>query len=204
MRGISRAIVAVPVMALMAACTHRVDVALRPDFKAGLTPGRELSRVAPAMTFSRGEFTDRRPNPSQLATFKQQMHTYNLYEERPIADALYEGLKTAITASNHTWSDSIPGNVKVNLTFINLQAARNSGMVSVGATSSVQVKADFLNARTGELIYSNIYTGSDERSKALVGLMGMVKDSIDASILRCVQSIVDDAALASALGKVQR
>ena len=199
----SRVVMVASVMTLMVACTHRVDVALRPNFAAEIKPGRELSKITPALTFSRGEFADKRPNPTQLAQFKQQMHTYNLYEERPIADALYEGLRTAITASNHVWTDSLSGNVKVNLTFINLQAARNSGMVSVGATSSIQVKADFVNAKTGEVIYSNIYTGSDERSKAMIGLMGMVKDSIDASILRCVQSIVDDQGLANALGRIQ-
>jgi hypothetical protein len=190
---------AASLVVFLAACTHRVDVALRPNFNAELKPGRELTRVAPAVTFVRGEFEDKRPNPTQLATFKQQMHTYNLYEERPIADALYEGLRAAVTASNQMWSDSTAGDVKVNLTFINLQAARNSGMVSVGATSSIQIKADFLNARTRNVIYSNIYTGSDERSKAIVGLMGMVKASIDASILRCVQSVVDDPGLAKAL-----
>jgi hypothetical protein len=199
----NKSVRAASLVIVLAACTHRVDVALRPNFAAELKPGRELARVTPPLTFVRGEFTDKRPNPTQLATFKQQVHTYNLYEERPIADALYEGLRAAVAASNQMWSDSTAGDVKVNLTFINLQAARNSGMVSVGATSSIQIKADFVNASTGNLIYSNIYTGSDERSKAVVGLMGMVKDSIDASILRCVQSLVDDPGLAKALEGVR-
>lgn len=199
----NRVVIVASVMTLMAACTHRVDVALRPNFGAELKPGRELGKVVPAVMFSRGEFVDKRPNPTQLASFKQQTHTYNLYEERPIADALYEGLKAAVTASNHIWSDTTAGDVKVNLTFINLQAARNAGMVSVGATSSIQVKADFLNAKTGDVVYSNIYTGSDERSKAVVGLMSMVRASIDASIVRCVQSITDDQGLAKALAAMR-
>jgi hypothetical protein len=118
-----------------------------------------------------------------------------------VADALYEGLNAAVTASGHKWSDPPYGDVKVNISFLSLQAARNAGFVMVGATSAIQIKVDFIDAKKSEPIYTNIYSGNDERNQAMIGLMGMVKDSIDASIIRCIQSIVDDADLAKALKK---
>jgi uncharacterized lipoprotein YajG len=189
------------ILVFIAACTHRVDIAMRPDYKAQLKPGNELPKVTPAILFCKGEFSDKRPDPTKLATFKQAVHTYDLYEERPVADALFEGLNAGITASGHKWSDAPDGEVKVNVSFISLQAARNAGFVMVGATSSIQIKIDFINAKKGDTIFTNIYTGNDERNQAMIGLMGMVKDSIDASIVRCIQSVVDDAELAKALKK---
>ena len=198
-----RIIILTAVLALLVSCTHRVDVALRPDFGTQIQSGHYLANIVPPMKFFMGEYRDKRPDPTMLATFKQQVHTYNLYEERPMADALLDGLKALVVASKQEWSGMPDGDVKIDLTFINLQAARNAGLISVGATSSMQIKADFVNAKTGELIYTNVYTGQDDRSQAMIGLMGMVKDSIDASIVRCIQSIGDDEALAKALAKIR-
>ncbi|MDP2914971.1 MAG: hypothetical protein Q8O91_05920 [Candidatus Aminicenantes bacterium] len=189
------------VLVFVAACTHRVDIAMRPNFKAQLQKGHELPNVTPAILFCKGEFSDKRTDLTKLATFKQAVHTYDLYEERPVADALFEGLDAAITASGHKWSDVPYGEVKVNVSFLSLQAARNAGFVMVGATSAIQVKIDFVDAKKGDMIYTNVFSGNDERSQAMIGLIGMVKDSIDASIIRCIQSVVDDAELAKALKK---
>lgn len=189
------------VLVFVAACTHRVDIAMRPDFKTQLQKGHELPNVTPAIAFCKGEFIDKRTDPTKLASFKQGVHSYELFEERPVADALFEGLNAAITSSGHTWSETPYGDVKVNISFLSLQAARNAGFVMVGATSAIQIKADFVDAKKGDSIYSTVYSGNDERNQAMIGLMGMVKDSIDASIIRCIQSIVDDADLAKALKK---
>jgi uncharacterized lipoprotein YajG len=189
------------VLVFVAACTHRVDIAMRPDFKTQLQKGHELPNVPPGIVFFKGDFTDKRTDLTKLASFKQGMHSYELFEERPVADALYEGLNAAVTASGHKWSDTPYGDVKVNVSFLSLQAARNAGFVMVGATSAIQIKVDFIDPKKGESIYTNIYSGNDERNQAMIGLMGMVKDSIDASIIRCIQSIVDDADLAKALKK---
>ena len=194
----------VVMLSVLGACTHRVDVALRPDFKAKLQQGHELPKVTPALQFFKGDYADKRTDPTMLAQFKQPMHTYNLFEERPMADALYEGLGAAIGGSGHQWNEGKDGDVKVNATFVNLQAARNAGFIMVGATSSIQIKLDFIDAKTGDTLYTNIYSGNDKREQAMIGLMGMVKASIDASLVNCVQGVVDDAELAKALQKVKR
>lgn len=183
---------------MLAGCTHTVSMALRQDFAGNLRARNELAEVRPAVTFSPGDFADRRPNPGQLASFKQGVHTYIITEERPIQDAVFEGLQALATASGHQWSDT-GSTVKVNLEFVNAQAARNAGFINVGATSSVQIKLDFVNAATGRVIYTQIYSGQDERSQALIGMMEMVKASVDASIISCIQSVGDDANLARAL-----
>jgi uncharacterized lipoprotein YajG len=197
-------VISVAALVLSVGCTHNVNIALRPDFKATIQAGNELVKVKPALQFFKGDFLDKRSDPTLLASFKQGMHSFELREERPVADALFEGLLVALTASGHTWNAGKEGEVKVNVTFINLQAARNAGFVKVGATSAVQIKVDFVDAKTGTIIYSNVYSGTDKRDQALVGFMGMVRSSIDASLSHCVQSVTDDAELAKALQKMNR
>jgi len=189
------------ILAVLAGCTHKVNVALRPDYDATLQPGNELSKVKPAIQFFKGEFADKRSDPSKLTGFKQAMHTYNLYEERPVEEAIFEGLEVLITTSGHQWSKTEEGEVKTNLQFINCQADLNTSLLSiVSATSGVQIKLDFVDAKTGDVIYTNIYSGNDERS-LFIGYIGMMKKSIDASIINCIQSVGDDADLARALMK---
>jgi uncharacterized lipoprotein YajG len=197
-------LVAFVALVFVSACARSVNVALLPDFKAEIQKGNELSKVTPALRFFKGGFTDKRQDVTVLTRFKQGTITYNLHEERPMADVLFEGLLVALTASNHKWDDGTVGEVKVNVTFINLQAVRNAGFIKVGATSSIQIKVDFVDAKAGTLIFSNVYSGTDERDQAMFGTMGMVKSSIDASIVRCIQSVTDDAELAAALGKLSR
>jgi len=189
------------ILVVLAGCTHKVNVALRPDFDATLQPGNELSKVEPAIQFFKGKFTDKRPDLSSLAHFKQGWHSYTLYEERSVDELLFEGLEVLITTSGHQWSNTEEGEVKVNIEFINLTAARAAGFIKVGATSGIQIKIDFLDAKTGDVIYTNIFSGTDERDRALIGVMGMVKDSIDSSIVNCIQGVGDDADLSSALKK---
>lgn len=189
------------ILVVLAGCTHTVNVALRPNFGATLQPGNELSNVEPAIQFFKGEFADKRPDPSSLARFKQGLHSYTLYEERSVEEALFEGFGVLIETSGHKWSSTEEGEVKVNIEFINLTAARAAGLIEVSATSGIQIKVDFLDAKTGDMIYTNIFSGADNRKQALIGLMGMVKDSIDWSIVKCIQSVGDDAGLSSALKK---
>jgi len=196
-------LLAVIALVLVSACTHRVAIALRPDFNAKLQRGHELPKMTPPLKFFRGNYTDKRQDPTLLATFKQGVNTYNLQEQRPMGDAIFEGLAAAITASGHQWNEAKDGDVRVDATFVNLQAARNAGFVMVGATTAIQVKLDFVDAKTGNLIFSNIYSGTDKREKAMLGLMGMVKDSVDASIVNCIQSVVDDAELTKSLLKAK-
>ncbi len=191
-------------LVFIGACTHRVDIVLRPDFKAMLQKGNELTKVTPALQFFKGDYTDKRTDPKLLTTFQQGPDRYNLFGERPMADAIYEGLRAALTASGQTWNEGNEGEVKLNVTFVNLSAARSLRFFKVGAESTIQVMVDFVNGKTGDTIFTNIYSGTDKRHQALIGLMGMITDSIDASIVRCIQSVVDDAELVKALGKLQR
>jgi len=194
-----------PLCLVFAACTHHVDVALRPEYQTALAPAAELATVTPPLAFVQGDFTDRRPDTTRLATFKQGMHTYNLFGERPIQDALFEGLHTLFTSAEQRWDEpgADPSDVRVNLELMNVQADRNAGVINVGATSSIQVKLDFLDAQDGQLIYSEVYNGTDKRTRALIGLMGMVRQSIDASIVNCLNAVGADAKLAAALRRLR-
>lgn len=180
-------------------CSHTVKVALRPNFDADLPKENQLVTVKPAVGFVQGKFSDKRSDTSKLTTFKQGVHTFNLYEERPLDEAFFEGLKALFTHAGHTWADSGEAAVRVDLQMLNFQASRSAGLVKVGANSSVQIKLDFVNAKTGNVIYAQIYNGVDKRARSMVGTMGMVKESIDASIIDCVENVGSDEALAAAL-----
>ena len=193
-----RKIFALALLLVLAGCTHTVDMALRTDFSANLRGQNELAEVSPPIVFSPGEFSDIRPSSQFLTTFKQGVHTYNLVEERPIEDALFEGLGALVVSSGHEWSET-GGSVKVNLEFISIQAARNAGFINVGASSMIQIRLDFVEAATDQAIYSQVYSGQDERSQALIGLMDMVRASVDDSMINCFQSVGDDEGLARAL-----
>lgn len=186
---------------LFVACTHTVNVPLTPDYQTNLYPDNELSKVKPAITFFAGEYADKTTDNTKLATFKQQVHTYNLYGQRPMDEAFFEGLAVLMTTSGHEFIESGEGDVKINLQFLSMQAERNAGMINVGATSSVQFKLDFIDPETDDIIYTNIYNGQDDRSQAMIGLMDMVNKSIHQSMINCIQSIGDDANLAKALQK---
>jgi hypothetical protein len=194
-----RKISALALLMVLAGCTHTVNMALRADFGAHLRGQNDLAGVSPSIIFSQGEFSDRRPTPQFLTTFSQGVHTYNLIEERPIEDALFQGLEALMVSSGHDWSEE-GGSVKVNLEFVSLQASRNAGFINVGASSMVQIRLEFVEADTDQAIYSETYVGQDERSQALIGLMDMVRSSVDQSMVNCIQSVGDDEALAQALG----
>jgi len=190
------------VVVLLVACTHTVNVALEPDYETNLYYDNELSKVKPAITFFAGAYEDKRTDNTTLATFKQEIHTFNLYSDRPVDEALFDGLAVLVSKSGHEWNDSGEGQVKVNMQFLNCQAERHAGMIKVGASSSIQIKLDFIDAKTDDMIHTNIYNGADERAQAMVGMMSMVEASIDASLVACVQSVGDDAGLAKALNKL--
>ncbi len=189
------------ILLLVVGCSHTVNLALRPSFQENLSPGNELSSIQPAIKFSQGEFTDKRADIGKLASFKQGVHTFNLYDERPIDEALYEGLQVMMTASGHEWLGEETGQVKIDMQFLGFQASRNAGFIKVGASSNIQIKLDFIDTKTDEVIYSQVYNGTDERDQALIGLMDMVKKSIDASIINCISNVGEDADLARALKK---
>ncbi len=187
---------------LVAGCAHTVNVPLQPAFQTGIAKSSALESVRPPVPFGAGSYRDGRADTTKLAMFEQGPHKFTLYGMRPMRDVLFEGLGTLLTHAGHSWGDSLPPQVRVDATLLNMQAARNAGMIAVGASSSVQVKFDFTDARTHQLLYSGIYNGSDKRSQAMIGLMSMVNASIDQSILNCVNEVGKDEKLAAALATV--
>jgi uncharacterized lipoprotein YajG len=180
-------------------CTHKVTLDLQPNFSAKLEKQNALT-IQPAIKFFKGNFQDKRTDISKLATFKQQVHTYNLFAGRPIEDAIFEGLQQLFTGSGHEWGNDTTPEVRVNLQLLNVQASRNAGFVKVTAASSIQIKLDFVDAE-GKVIYSEVYNGKDDRGQALVGFMNMVKKSVDDSIINCINNVGKDEDLARALKK---
>ncbi|MFB0517219.1 MAG: hypothetical protein ACETWG_11545 [Candidatus Neomarinimicrobiota bacterium] len=189
------------VFIMIAGCMHTVYVPLLPDFDANIYGLNKLANVQPAVKFSQGDFADKSSDIGLLATFKQGIHTYNLYEERPIDEALFEGLNVLLTSSGHEWVGTGEGEIKVDLQLLSVQASRYAGLINVGANSSIQIKLDFIDPSTNDVIYTQIYNGTDERAQALVGLMDLVKKSIDASIINCINSVGDDDNLAQKLSQ---
>lgn len=186
---------------LLAGCTHKVYLSLMPDYDSEVVASNELTDISPAIKFVKGDFEDKRAAVSMYASFKQDVHTFNLFAERPVEEAIFDGLAVMIDKSGQSWSESGEGQVKINMQLLSTTATRNAGFVSVGASSAIQIKLDFLNNSTGALLYSQIYNGTDDRSQAMVGLMDMVKKSIDASIINCINQVAGDKNLSTALKK---
>lgn len=184
---------------LAAGCAHTVKVPLRPAFDGGVAESAVLASIRPALVVQPGRFTDSRGDTSKLAMFKQGVHTFNLYGERPMGDVLFEGLAVVFSRAGHTLGGSAEPQLRVDITLLSVQAARNAGMVAVGASSAVQIKLDFEDVRAGRPVYSGIYNGTDKRSRAMVGTMGMVNASIDQSILNCLNEVGKDDRLATTL-----
>lgn len=197
MRQISLCVLA----AFMAvSCTHRVPVMLSASPASDALSNGELASVRPALVFRRGSFADKRADTTKLAMFKQGVHTYNLHAERPVQDALFDGIGALLTGAGHRWADAdTAAAIRIDLQLLNLQASRNAGLINVGASSSIQLRLDFADARTGQAIYSEIYNGTDERARAMIGLMSMVRESLNASVVNALTTIGRDPKLAAAL-----
>jgi hypothetical protein len=190
---------ALAAFAVTAGCTHNVNVALAPDYGTGIIANNALAAVRPPQQFRRGQFADRRADTTRLASFKQGVHTYNMRAERRPQDALYDGVRALLVQSGHTWSDTGMAGVRVDLQLLSVEASRNAGLVRVGANSRIQIKLDFVSP-DGRVLHTDIYNGTDDRSQALIGLMGLVRASIDASLVNCLNAVGSDTRLAAALG----
>jgi len=201
----SRIIAVLVVLSVMfGACTHTVNVALRPDFQTKLEKKNQLADVKPAVKFMKGSYADKRRETGTLTTFKEGIHTYNFYEERPVSEALFEGLETLITGSGHEWMKTGVGDVQIDAQLLNLQARRDAGFVMVSASSSVQIKLDFIEKKTGTMLYTQVYNGADDREQALIGMIDMVVASLDAAIVKCINDVGADEGLSKALKKVNK
>lgn len=186
---------------LLTNCAHTVSVPLKPNFEENLTKENTLSTIRPSITFLKGNFVDERADKSKLTTFKQQVHTYDLFPERPVDEVIFDGMQSLISNSGHMFNISGPANVRVDITLLNIQAARNTEMFEVTASSKIQLKIDFIDPESNYLIYTDIYNGTDDRGRAMVGTIDMVFESIDAAIINCINNVGKDGNLASALKK---
>lgn len=194
-----RPLILLATLLLLAGCAHTVKVPLHPSFDSTAPQANALSSVRPALSVAEGGFTDSRSDTTKLATFQQGAHTFNLYGDRPVSQALSEGLQSLFTRAGHQWSKGGDAQVRVDVQLLSFSAARNAGFVAVGASSALQVKLDVFDAKQGKQIYSQVYNGSDKRSQALVGLMSMVNSSINQSIVNCLEEVGRDERLAVAL-----
>ena len=196
-------LVIIPVIMVLffVGCTQTVLVPLTPYYPTGIFSATELASFDTPLQFIKGDFEDKRADASMYATFKQQAYTYQLFTERPVEEVIYNGLAVMLKQAGHSWSDDEAGQIKVNLQLLSTTASRNAGMVMVGATSSIQIKLDIIDNNSSNLVYSQIYNGNDERSQAMIGLMDMVKESVDASIINCIYNVSNDTLLTQALKK---
>lgn len=194
----TRRLILILTVAVLASCTHVETVPLDVNFDSGFSDANALTRVEPKTSFVKGQFEDKRSDTKLLASFKQQVHTFNLVADKPLDDVLFYGLSQLIEKSGHSIVQE-NARIKMDVTVLNVQAARNAGMMMVGADSSIQLKLDFIDNKTGKLFYSQIYNGKDSRENAMLGLMSMVFDSINASIANCINQVGQDEAFANAL-----
>jgi hypothetical protein len=203
MKRSTSAVSVIALAVLVAACTHTVTFKLKPDFGAGVSKQTALSQVQPGIKFALGKVADKRADISKLSTFKQGAHTFNVFGARPIEEVVAEGLGKLFTFSGHEWVDASAAEVRVDLQILSVSTGRNAGFVTVGASSGIQIKLDFVDMKTSQTLFSEIYNGKDERERAMVGTMSMVEESMNAAIVNCINAVGKDSDFAKALKKLR-
>ncbi len=182
-------------MILLVRCSipiQRVEVDLYPNFVEYSKKENALSMIQSTIAFSMGDFVDKRLDTTNLATYRRELNTYCVYAKRPVDATIFKGIKSLITLSGHEWVDKGPAEIQVNLRLLNAHADRTS---TLGRYSSgIQIRLDFVNTSTDEIIYSGTYKGIYNKGWTIV-------ESIETSIINCVNSIGMDKELAKILKK---
>ncbi|NQU87881.1 MAG: hypothetical protein HQ541_19200, partial [Mariniphaga sp.] len=87
------------IIILITGCTHKVYLSLMPDYDMEVVSSNELTTVKPALKFIKGDFEDNRADVTMFSYFKQQVHTFNLFVERPVEEAIYDGIAVLLNKS---------------------------------------------------------------------------------------------------------
>jgi hypothetical protein len=185
-------------------CTHNWNVTLQPNYERVLSPENQLDKLERKLFFSQGVFVDNRSDTSSLVVVKAGGIKYKFHEKPPAEIVFYEELKYLMTSSGHKWQPVKESDVKIDLTFLACNAEVKTGWVFTGATSSLQFKLDFIDAKTDALIYSNTYSDNGMYRQPMAGLIkNMVMNAIHRSIIKCINDVGDDRRLADALAKMK-
>lgn len=185
-------------------CTHNLNVTLQPHYEMVLSPKNQLAKLERKLVLSQGVFVDNRSDTSSLVVVKKSGHTYNFHEKPPAEVVFYEELKYLMTSSGHKWQAVDESDVKIDLTFMTCNAEAKTGWVFVGATSSLQLKLDFIDRKTDSLIYSSTYSDNGMYRQPMGGIVkNMVMNAIHRSIIKCINDVGDDRRLADALAEMK-
>jgi hypothetical protein len=181
-------------------CTHNWNVVLQPNYERVLSPDNQLTKLERKLVFGQGAFADNRSDTSSLVVVKKSGHTYKFHEKPSAEVVFYDELKYLMTSSGHKWLAVDESDVKIDLTFMACNAEAKTGWVFIGATSSLQLKLDFIDTKTNSLIYSSTYSGNGMYRQAMAGLWkNMAMNAIHRSIIKCINDVGDDRRLADAL-----
>ena len=181
-------------------CTHNLNVVLQPSYQRVLSPNNQLAKLERKLVFSQGVFADNRSDTSSLVVVKNSGHTYIFHEKPPAEVVFYEELKYLMTSSDHKWQAVDESDVKIDLSFMACNAESKTGWVFVGATSTLQLKFDFIDTKTNNLIYSTTCSGNGMYRQAMAGVWkNMIMNAIHRSIIKCINDVGDDRTLTDTL-----
>lgn len=192
------------VLVVLSGCGPReLTTSLRPNYVDNIVYDNALSHIRHSIQFTKGRYTDSRNDTSKIITFRWRS-VYNIYAERPIDEAIFEGLKTLFSRSGHVWNESEDSKVRIDVVLLYIQAGIISdrpyaGIEGLTASSTMQVNFTFVKTNTEEVIYNKTYHGYDRRRQILFGTSNMVKTSIDSSFVHLINQVGMDTQLAESL-----
>lgn len=177
---------------ILCSCSYVEKVTIKADPENIITK-TVLRDIKPPLKFTRGKYEDKRADFSYLAKWSEGMYTWTLYEETPIEDVIFDGLRTLFIHSGLAWVNNDTSDIIINVTLLGVVTTRNHIIFSDEIYSSIQIKLDLIYAASGKLIYSNIYNGTNEDNGFIT--ISDVEKSINESLINCINSVGMDKEL---------
>ncbi|MCL5991864.1 MAG: hypothetical protein M1419_07155 [Bacteroidetes bacterium] len=185
---------------ILCSCSHVENVTIKADPEKIITK-TVIKEITPPLKFARGKYEDKRADFSYLAKWSEGMNTWTLYEETPIEDVIFDGLRTLFMHSGLAWVNKDSSEIIINVTLLGVVAIRTPKIFSEEIISSIQIKLDFVSSASGKQIYSNIYNGTNEDYGFII--MSDVEKSINESLINCINSIGLDKGLKENLSNIK-
>lgn len=185
---------------ILCSCSHVEKVTIKANPENIITK-TVLKEISPPLRFTRGKYEDKRADFSYLAKWSEGMNTWTLYEDTPIEDVIFDGLKTLFFNSGLAWVNKDSSEIIINVTLLGVVTIRTPKFFSEEINSGIQIKLDFIYAASGKQIYSNIYNGTNEDQGFII--MSDIEKSINESLINCINSVGMDKELKENLSNIK-
>jgi hypothetical protein len=173
---------------------NTTDVLLSPDFNRRIDQTSVLSSLTKQFKFCRGDFIDKRSDTTMLGSYKREMYDYKFRSKQSLANLIFKGLETLLLNSGQQWLEPNAADIRIDLRLLNTNTETNasmSGKYHVG----LQIRLDFIDNRTAEVIYFGIYKATDSESNS-------VGEGFDNAMIQCINLVGQDTDLRRALAKL--